>query len=760
MYDANHFLEMKYRDVNGNEGVKVVGSARTTKEMDELKASIRKNENLTEEQFNEIYNSRPDKKIETPGNQLFEEGQWGIATNSGLTAQRLRGERLADVRATNTNMMQGHLMDPLEAVARQVQQVSQRVAMRQYMELAKKRWLETYGRYLDLPKGADGKIDTFPKDAGGIRGKNNTPPKMVADAKTNFQYLHTLETGYINAMDSGYKAVMNWAAQEAAKFGMSKTEAALFSASKNFNPAQAARTVAFKMFISANPLRQAIIQRGQIFMLGNYNPSYSIGRMQKDWWGVTSARYSQDPKHPYWDLWKEMDDAGIIDAVDGHTLIRDDLLRLSDRTFSQRVGSAVDAPFKFTQKIGFDLAEQDVLITAWLAARDLAIKKYGKEGIKEARVKDEILGNTRAWTLNMNRAGEMPYSQNTLGVMAQFFSFRHKAFLQTLSNRNLSVKQRASLLGYTTALFGMDATIIYGLSDYLMGEEPSPEKDVVKNGLMDYVLNKSITAASGMETNLDWGDMAPSEAQGMGDLWVGMLENGVFEIIASSPASSLMFGGNPRIRDMFATSFRYVGVFDDYDDPELDTKLSDVSAAFMAMFSGANNIFKAQYALKTGQKMSGSGRISDEDVNKWEATAAMFGFRTRTEEGYRLVREAQFSQNTFEQSDFDIWYGALKRHLARRGETTTGDFDTSQRVLSEAWRVFSDDYPRAVEMLKNKLESDASKADHQVIMGILNNAGMVTSEETWNLINKLPPSPERDMVVQQMKFLEGAEDDN
>ena len=55
----------------------------------------------------------------------------------------------------------------------------------------------------------------------------------------------------------------------------------------------------------------------------------------------------------------------------------------------------------------------------------------------------------------MNRAGQMPYNENTLNVSLQFFQVMHKALFDPLFNRGLSIKDRARLTVAPLMVFGL-----------------------------------------------------------------------------------------------------------------------------------------------------------------------------------------------------------------------------------------------------------------------------------------------------------------
>jgi hypothetical protein len=743
-YDANYFIQKEVTKTGGEKGHKVIASAKNS---NEVKATLAK---LKADDPKSVYSFKLDRSLNSSSSHLFDEGSWNLSSNSGVTSQRIRGERLGDASVDLHNMGNAHLKDPLHAVQQQIHQLSQRVAVRPFLDNAKKRWMLNYGGYLELPRDADSGMLGMPKSASNIVGKAGAPQKIVADARTNFNYIHSLENGYINLIDDGYKALTQVFAQSLGELGWSGAEQALFAASK-IAPTQKIRTTAFKLFIAASPLRQAVMQRGQILMLGAINPSYAAKNVVKDLGMLDLVRYGASTNPKYVALWNEIKEAGIIEAVDAHTLIRDDMLHMADLSVGRKVLDTINAPLRMAQKVGFDAAEQDVLLSSWLAHRDLAIKA-GKD-ITNQRVKEEILGQSRAYTLSMNRAGEMPYTQNTFGLMAQFFSFRHKAFLQGITNRALNPKDRLKLLAFTTAMFGVDASILKFAWDQIPESEPSETKQALKDGLLSVALNYALTQASGKDQAIDWGDLAPTQAFGVGNLVVSMMDTPISSIIVGGPSSSLLFGANPRLTDAFKTGMRYFNVIDDYEDPALQTKFSDVVKASLSTYSGFSSFFKARYAFATGQKLSSTGRVSDSDVTGIEATMAGLGFRTKTETGYQDVKEIQFGGASYTPTDVQSWYKELKRHLTRRGDTQP-EVDMGQRILSEAFRVFGDDRPKAILLIQKEIEKDAANGDYVVFRGLVNKMGLATNEEMWQMINAMPDSPGKDSLTTMMNMSE------
>ena len=145
MYDANYFIKMRFK-VGRQTVVKTVASAR---DKGEVEHAIR---NLQIDHPDAEFFRTDAAPLRNDTSAFFDEEDWGNLTNNGMTLQKHRGERLGDAGSDLYKMGHEHLKDPLEAVATQIHKLSQRVAMRDYLDTVKNRWYQNYGQYLELPK--------------------------------------------------------------------------------------------------------------------------------------------------------------------------------------------------------------------------------------------------------------------------------------------------------------------------------------------------------------------------------------------------------------------------------------------------------------------------------------------------------------------------------------------------------------------------------------------------------------------------------
>jgi len=618
--------------------------------------------------------------------------------------------------------------------------------MRNYLDTTKQRWISNYSDLMDVPKDKFGGVQ-YPNSIDDIVPKAGTTPKELADARTLYNYLNTLENGYINSIDEGFKGMLNFGANLLSDLGYSKAEIGLMEIAKSKRVTGEAKGLAFKLYLAANPLRQLVIQGHQTVQLTAIAPKYMVKGLPEDLYGLSRARLGVG-EEKYVTMWKELERSGMLDAVDQNNLVRSETLKLADLSAWEKTKSVIGKPINISQRVGFDVGEQSVLISSWLAHRDMAVKAGTK---LDRRAYDEIAGKARAFTYNMNKAGDMPYNQNSLNVVAQFLQVPHKAALQMFTNRSLTPRQRAQLVAWNTVMYGVPTGTLGWLYNNM---EEGKVRDSLEHGLEDVVFNHILTQLTGKEQQIDFEGLAPTNAYGLRDFVVSMFTSDLTTLITESPSGALLFGSNPRLTDAFKTTFRWATKIDDYEDPELAVKYTDVASVFANTFSGMSNAFKASYAYKNGQKVGSTGRISDSDVTKMESVMQLAGFPTRTESAIREINEDVYGGSSFKASDVRLWYSELKRHLARRGDGPM-DQDMRVRVLSEGMRVFDGDRFKFRDELFSLIKKDAKSGDTKIVDTIIKQLGLKTNEEVRTLINKLPANDVRDNLNLWLDNIEG-----
>lgn len=746
MYDANFIIKKKMRDVDGNEFNKAVGTSLTRED------AVRAANKLNEDEGKELFFIDADRRSKIEKAQGVISGEaYEAATSYGLSFQRSRGQRLFD--AGNNLHKTGHtnLLDPLEAVSRQIGALSERVSIRGYLETTKSRILANYKGKVEFPKDKAGK-DLYPTDVSDIKRSTNGSMQDVADAKSMFNYVYSLENGFINQIvDVGFKGAINGLADIMEDIPLAgKKLSGGMKAMQDAQPSQKLKGAAFKLFLAGNPQRQIVVQSSQVNQLWARFPTYmGKGGLMKDLHKVNMAKIglSKDPEALK--MLDEIRKAGFTVAVDANNLVRSESMRLADLKISDKAKSALEKPVKLGQRVGFDVGEQFVLITSWLAHRAEAASK-GKK--LTARDYEKIAGDARAYTWDMNKAGDMPYTGNEFNVVFQFLQVPHKASMQPLTDKSLTKMQRAQLLGWNTAVYGIPTVILptavtTALYD-LVGED-SELVPMINDGMLDYMLNGLLTVVSGEQQAISFADFKPTDIYGTANLAASLLTTDLSSLIAEAPAGSLLFGNNPRITNFAKTTAKWVVPALDYNDPENQVNYKDVVKEGASLFSGFSNAFKMQYAIKTNQKRSGLGNITDDDVTDIEAAFQFFGFRTKTEEGVRKAKELIYEGGEFQESDVQKWYAELKRVLSLKG-ITPQERDFHQRVLSEGWAAFEEWEFDARQALLNAVDRDMKKGVYDFAYDIVQNSGGRTPDEVREIIMQLPESELRTNLLRDL----------
>lgn len=739
MYDAEHFIYKRVTTSAGDVYEKTIATAKNQQEAESVLSALQKKEPDVE-----FYYRRDKAKTDAPNN--IDIPSFNVVSNRQLSAQRHRGEKLGDIDSLD-QVGYNNLLDPLEAVATQIRSLSERVSLRQYLENTKKRWIKMFEPYLDqeLLKDKFGRF-SFPTRADQIKGVNSTITKEVRDARTMYNYLRGLEHGYINDIDKAWTSLMHSAADVFGSSKLTKLEELANSASQ-VRPNQQFKTAAFKLLLSLNPLRQAVVQRYQSAQLVSIFPDYMLGKgFGSDWWNFHKARLGLADDAESIKMFEEFKRTGLTEAVDTNNLVRDDMLTMADLSTAAKLRSTAMAPLRFTQQIGFDAAERGVLEHAWLAFRNEAIQQGKKLTPADY---DEIAAKARSFTLSMNRAGEMPYNQNALSGPFQFLQFMHKSALMPFTNRTLTRAQRGKLLAFNTVMFGVPTAALTYVYDLF--PEESTSRKILEDGFNDLMLNSIIRTISGDDSDIDFGDLAPTEFGGMQEAVYEMFTNGVFDIFTESPSGSLIFGQNPRITDFFKTAGRWLSLRDDYETPGLETEFRDVAISFMNLSSGFSNSFKALYALETETKINSLGGTTDDNVTVSEAIAQFFGFRTRDEEALRLTKEALYKGRDFNYSDSDMkhdvraWYTELKKMVTRRGDSVKSE-DFNQRVITEALRVFKRHEGKFLAQVRSLIRKDYKNQEESVISEIVKRFGLQDERTVRDTIEKLPENENKDRL--------------
>ena len=714
------------------------------------------------------------------GGRIDSEDYWSLQAAGGRSAQRIRGKRLEDASGSQVAGDQNFVMGPVDSLIHSARNISRRVPMREYLDATKQRFMQQYKHV--LPKDEFGQVK-FPNTRSEIGATGRGRTKLAADARTTFEYIKSLEDGYINGIDEAYKATLKFmanilgntavGAKGVSQKALSKAEGTLEGLSELQGPTGFGKNIAFQAYLASNPLRQLLVQGHQSILTSAVNPNYHLrGALARDLTAflsyVSSKNVVSDEKalevaakasgrsgkefKAMYDAWQR---SGMGAAVDKSNLIRGSLSDMANygkygasKSVVGRAVSPLTTGLHLSRQVGFDAGEYYNSLVTWLTYADKV--KQGKKGAMTQKDWDEVTGSARNLALNMNQAGEMPYNQNTLGLFFQFMQVPHKMLTTISFNRTLPASEKAKLASLNFLLFGVGGTAVYNMFDSILPEDQAT-RDAVTNGLEGFLVNSALTMATGEETRIDFSSLAPTDMYGLSDFITSLWTENPGNILAASPSGQLFFGNNPRITNAFKRAAQYFHLMEDSEDPvELDV----VFKSFAQISSGYSAAYKAKMAYTYGQKRNAFGGIVDENVSTAEAMAAAFGFGTLDERDTYLSGNILYEDSQAFEEDFKKWYKDMKLRVAADG-VNPEESEYALRIMNAGLNVFQENQPKFQQLLRQQLRYDIEQnKDYSMYRSAIRAAGFMDKEEREKFIRALPFEDEatKENILEVFKY--------
>lgn len=729
-YKDPHIIIKKYLDEDGRVVRTQAVKTAPNKKDAELAVS---NLNRGESEVGVEYGYR-DNKDRTIGQ--MEDDNWQIQSTNGRTSQRLRGERLGTVDTDLVDNSLGATEGPAEALLNSIRSISRRTGMRDYIERYKQRFMNDY-EDLMVRDPASGQFK-FPNSADDFKVDESLSNKRIADARTNLEYINYLESGYRNTIDDSWKALLNGMADGLGNVGLKRSEEFVrATVDEIHSPTQWFKARAFDAYLALNPLRQLVVQGHQATLLtANFGKYVLSQRLAKDTLAIHMAMIAGDKLKDVKALDKligmKAEDAlalaeeyrktGFDAAIDRNNLVENGLDSLVETGRLRRTKAVQSKVVGTARKVGFDAGERINIMSSWLAHRNKAIED-GKD-ITSKRVRDEVMAKARNYTFNMNSAGDMPYNKNALNLVFQFMQVPHKAMLQ-MTNRALSVKERAKLAAYNAVVLPMPVGLGYSLiADWEIENEEV--KDFIANGLEGYLFNKLAQVTFDDDTRVDFSSLAAIDPNAPVDLIVGILTTDAGEILSNAPALSLWAGHNPRATNIIKETWRFV------TEPEgmnLDEGLSlmNTFASFSSGWANLSKSYKELMVQEYDRRYNSSGSISDMEITTPEMFAKSLGFGSLTEAYNRETKKAIYQSSQEARNDVKELYLAQKQMGARRGVYVDNP-EWSQYMLRAFWSTADFTHGMKEEYMRLLLR-DAKNGDDGVLNLMINNMNLVSEED-------------------------------
>jgi len=731
-YDAPIFIDKIVRGKNGEKlYTQAVGMARDNVEARLMLSKWAKAENKTLKEYGDI---RPNKNNE----RMSADDDFDIQMAQGLISQRARGKRLQEPTQPFTSGLDNSLVqDPIDALTSSARSIGAKVPMRDWLSTAKTRFIDQYGDFLPEVNG----VKTFPRSIEKLQttgtGKSGTS-KEIADARTTWEYINYMEGGYVNSLDDSIKGTFRAIGNIMGDAGYGKSQRVMEWMASGRGVTGTAKGTAFQLYLALNPLRQILVQSHQMVRLAAINPEYVLTEMMKDLAEVQGSRLTGEST----ELHKFVVNSGQLDMITRSNLLNDSLTEITHQASQGVLGKVKEVATRISrasQKGGFEFGESNNVITSLLSFRNQAIKNG--DDLSDPAVLDNIYAQARNYTYNMTKAGDMPYNQNAAGIVMQFLQVPHKAMTQTLFNRALTNKQKASALTFDTVMFGVPA---YWAADKWFGDvlpEDPVLNEAIKNGIEGMMFNSLLNLIADDYSELDWTSLSATSAQGFGDLFVRVTEEGIGGLVTKSPSGQLVFGNNPRISNAIKNIAIFSGAMPEYEPVEL----LDVVKGLVSMASGLSNGFKSRLALKTGQMVNSSGKVILEEVTTAEGLGLLWGLPPDRARKLYETEKVIYEKSKAFKDDMDLWYKELKRQMYLSGDNNDAT-ESALKSFSAGWLVFGDDEPEARKYISGLIKRDLKTGNVYLIERLFKLSGITPPAEFKRIIGNTPLSEEEKKI--------------
>lgn len=749
---GSKFIDQITKDPSGKDVRRTVAVAGNTKDAEMFRASQEANTGIP-------HVIREDSR----GFAKDGDGYWDVNSASGRIAQRLRGQPL--VQATGINQLGTgvYVANPLESAARAARSIAGRTVSRPVIQTAKERFIRQYGDMLPAD-GMGGK--RFPNHMSEIVDHRSHVSKRVADARTTYQYINYLENGYINTADQIFKGGMSVLADLMGKYGLSKAEnAAQYIGDLSLS--HLAKSTVFNAYIVFSlPFRQWIVQSHQAMRTAAYNP---IGWAN----GGVSQRIIQYIGHNGGlmgasEFSKFVDESGMVAGVDKNSLVRGMGLSMADSssTFKRYAGNVMSLP----QTVGFDIGEKMNQLGHLAAVHE----KYAREGkdLMNKTVRDQAFAEARALSYDLNRAGELAYTQGSASALLQFLQMPHKAWLN-FTNRKIATAAKLRMAGWDMLMWGAPVAAISavvtaagGNGGDILPNDPE-HRDQFVYGMESFYMNKlfSMMDDSGDQTRIDFSALNPYGMDGWAKIYHAFVDDGAFAAMAASPVGQILaFNGvngskrNGRIPQAFITMGRFFNVIDELD-PEHPTDFTAVLNDVAKVSSGWTTTQNAKLMFETRKKLDSVGGVVDDKVTVPEIWAATMGFGTlSTKELYEISRNRSQEKKAHE-DDVKKRYRDIVTYVTNSLQQPSGSVDHTQKVMSMLMRTF--DNPEDMQLVRKEWQKDMVGRDAPLFRAMFEASGMPNQQKLqddikmWNIDEQT-----KQLLLERMKDVQQLRKDN
>jgi hypothetical protein len=632
-------------------------------------------------------------------------------------------DRLPDVNGNRAT-----LEDPVKSLERGIAIAARTLTHEDPLRSLKNAWKNEFGDLVS-PELVD-RLDLkeLSNRLGQLR-KEVTDPKVRKRVKQSKEMID-----YLRLIEGTESALVPWMREQALNLAawVGRTTGANTRAAEKYfqtmDPFRTMRSVAFNAFMVFRPVRQALLQSGQIGFLAALEPRY-VASVQffKDAYmlrrGITKLRrsgfddgYSVSraakamglSSKEYRKLIKEFDRSGLVDLVDVHSFAGGarQSKKLALPTGNTRLGTigyrAKQLPTAIRetmQRVGFNFGERNNLTFTYNLALKRAMKRKEYKSLLEMNAKDwdDLRLEASNMSLGMIRPNNFGYQTGAVGVATQFFSFTHKAALALLG-KNPAIKGTDTLkiLFGTYMLYGAN---MFGARDFISeqltaigvrdaeipGIEGATLVDLLSAGLIETMFN-----SIGDMTTEDWKDID------LGFLAPGVDFNRIWELqlqgLLNQPTQAV-FGAFGNIFSKTLMSYHWITEIHkgDPDTPPGDKFLQSATVILSGVFPGYNDAVLAYLGYQHNRWYSNSLEAMPlrPTMNALLARG-LFGARTREELGYYRLQNKVWEnkENVANIKRQNQLYLTKQINLFRGGELNEEEFGRNIKFITNWMEEF------------------------------------------------------------------------
>ena len=648
---------------------------------------------------------------------------WDVNSARGRTNQRHRGQLLENADAVNHIGDMTYIASPAEAASRAARSISGRTVMRPMLDIATERFMKQYADY--LPKNQWGER-MFPQSASQIGRLGETSSSMVGDARTTWEYLNYLRSGYINSVSDGTKAIFNVLANELGEKGYTSLEKAARQVGNTDIVAKAKKT-AFMAYLASNPLRQWFMQPAQAWRMVGYNP---VGFVNGKVPGMVIDFYKN---HAFegadTDFTKFMKSSGFADAVQHHNLLTSSLQTLADQ--QNPVSKAMTQGLGTLRKFGFDSGELANMVIHSAAVYD-RYKSLGRN-VLSRDVQEQMHGEIRALAYDMNAAGDMPYNQGAASSLLQFMQMPHKAWLQ-YTNRRIDTSSKVQMAIADVLLWG---TVVDGAANFLgydlLPRDNTVANEIVHDGVISTMYNHALNTMFEGTHKADFSSLSPYGLDGWMKLWHSLMGQGVFQTILNSPSGGFFTSRGAAVMKNMASFFAPK----EWDDRTTPEKFIDTMTSVADLSSGFSNAHKAYLAQRYGERRDQYGQLIDKDTTTGDSIAQLFGFQSQAHaQQFDLQNQINEQNKSKKQEVLKVYKDIKKFYADHYYQNDNPDFEYMGNVTGQALHYFRND-PEALKIIEHQWKLDSLGPDTALAKSMLKSFGAIDDQANRTRIAQL-----------------------